>query len=93
MFEPISKQLSKQLTDTSNILTTDKQLTVAYKDGETMLDRLPVTITSEWKNCVIGHIQHFGFTAVMRWAEVAATKNKPEQYLMTILSRQRYGKR
>lgn len=75
----------------NNYKTTDKQLTVTYKEAEQVLNTLPFAITDTFRNAVIGHIQHFGAKKVTDWANMAASKNAPERYFMVILSRQRYG--
>lgn len=67
---------------------TDKQLTV--KDIEPFVDNLPFSINPQFRFAVIGHMQHFGIDRVNQWARIAAGKNAPERYFMSILSKQRY---
>jgi len=71
-------------------LLTGKQLTVKQSAEEIKynLSSLAVPINERYKYTVVGYIQRFGWNKVARWANIAATKNKPEHYFMRILANQ-----
>jgi hypothetical protein len=67
-----------------------KQLTA--DEIKEKIRELPIEINPKYEYAVVGHIQHFGWVKVCRWAQQAASKRAPERWLMSVMSRERYGK-
>lgn len=74
--------------DSSN--PADKQLTA--EEIRARIPELGIVINPEFEYAVVGHLQHFGWDRVFRWAQKAKAARDPERWFMSVLRRERYGK-